>query len=126
MFCRFEKPQPLHGPYFEETIYVTPPRLDQHKITDIDQLAIRAVRALGLFQGLAHCEIRWSSNGPFVLEVGARLIGGACSRVFQEILGEDIHRIVLQLALGESVEIPDRRPGAAGAMECFLFRSRGG
>jgi biotin carboxylase len=116
VLCQFEKPQPLHGPYFEETIYVTPPRLTPAETSEIDQLAIRAVQALGLFQGLAHCEIRRSSRGPFVLEVGARLIGGACSRVFRQILGEDIHPTVLRLALGESVRIPKRRLGAAGAM----------
>ena len=116
VLCQFEKPQPLHGPYFEETMYVTPPRLMPAETSEIDELAVRAVQALGLSQGLAHCEIRWSSRGPFVLEVGARLIGGACSRVFRQVLGEDIHPTVLRLALGDSIQIPEKRPGAAGAM----------
>lgn len=116
VFCRFEKPQPLCGPYFEETIYVTPPRLKPSEVDEFDRLAIDAVKALNLAQGLAHCEIRWSSTGPFVLEVGARLIGGACSRVFRQILGEDIHATVLRLSLGEPISVPEQRSGAAGAM----------
>lgn len=116
VFCRFEKPRALQGPYFEETIYATPPQFTEDETRRFDRLAIDAVESLGLRQGLAHCEIRWSSKGPFVLEVGARLIGGACSRVFRHVLGEDIHSTVLRLAVGEPIQVPEQRPGAAGAM----------
>lgn len=114
--CEFEKPIPLHGPFFEETIYVTPTRLSPERRTEIQQLAVKAVKALGLRSGPAHCEIRLSSNGPFVLEIGARVIGGACSRVFRHVLDEDIHSYVLRLALGDEIPLPKQKAGAAGAM----------
>jgi formate-dependent phosphoribosylglycinamide formyltransferase (GAR transformylase)/GNAT superfamily N-acetyltransferase len=114
--CEFEKPIPLHGPFFEETIYVTPTRLSPEGRANIRQLAIEAVKALGLRSGPAHCEIRLSNDGPFVLEIGARVIGGACSRVFRHVLEEDIHSYVLRLALGDKVRLPQQKAGAAGAM----------
>jgi len=114
--CVFEKPDPLVGPFFEETLYVTPTRLDRQREIEIVDLASRAVRALGLRTGVAHCELRVSEHGAFVLEVAARLIGGACSRVFRSIFVEDIHRSVIRLALGEPLAAPRRRSGAAGAM----------
>jgi biotin carboxylase/GNAT superfamily N-acetyltransferase len=116
VLCVFEKPQPLAGPFFEETIYVTPPRLARERVEEIERLALRAVAALGLRHGPAHCEIRLSSSGLFVLEIGARLIGGACSRVFRYVLDEDIHAQVIRLAMGDRLRPPGRRPGAAGAM----------
>ncbi|MGH9970559.1 MAG: GNAT family N-acetyltransferase [Pyrinomonadaceae bacterium] len=116
VLCLFEKPQPLHGPFFEETIYITPTRLSTDRQSEIQDLAIRAVQALGLRSGPAHCEIRLSNEGPFVLEIGARVIGGACSRVFRYVLDEDIHSYVLRLALGDDIPLPKQRAGAAGAM----------
>lgn len=116
VLCLFEKPLPLHGPFFEETIYITPTRLRTDRQSEIQDLAIRAVHALGLRNGPAHCEIRVSDDGPFVLEIGARVIGGACSRVFRYVLDEDIHSYVLRLALGDDIPLPKQRVGAAGAM----------
>lgn len=116
VLCLFEKPHPLHGPFFEETIYVTPARLSAEQTSQIQELAGRAAMAIGLRSGLAHCEIRLSSAGPFVLEIAARVIGGACSRVFRHVIGEDIHAYVLRLALGDDVPLPKQQPAAAGAM----------
>jgi biotin carboxylase/ribosomal protein S18 acetylase RimI-like enzyme len=116
VLCLFEKPEPLHGPFFEETIYVTPTRLPAALQLDLQTLAVRAVTALGLRNGPAHCELRLSSAGSFVLEVGARLIGGACSRAFRHVLGEDIHPTILRIALGEDVSLPQQQAEAAGAM----------
>jgi biotin carboxylase/GNAT superfamily N-acetyltransferase len=116
VLCLFEKPRPLLGPFFEETIYVTPTSLSTDRQSEIKDLAIRAVDALGLHNGPAHCEIRLSNKGPFVLEIGARVIGGACSRVFRHVLDEDIHSYVLRLALGDEISFPQQRTGAAGAM----------
>lgn len=116
VLCIFEKPQPLEGPFFEETIYVSPARVDPEQRARLEELAVRGVRALGLRDGAAHCEVRVSSEGPFLLEIGARLIGGACARVFRHVLGEDIHPHVLRLALGDAETVPRQRAGAAGAM----------
>jgi len=116
VLCVFEKPLPLTGPFFEETIYVTPPRLEAVRRRAIEELAVQGVAALGLRDGAAHCEVRFEGERGFVLEIGARLIGGACSRVFRHVLGEDIHPYVLRVALGEDVELPQQARGAAGAM----------
>lgn len=114
--CIFDKPRPLAGPFFEETLYVTPTALSPRRREAAVELAQSAASALGLRTGPVHCEIRLASAGPRVLEVGARLIGGACSRVFRHVLTEDIHEQVIRLALGERARPPERRPGSAGAM----------
>ena len=79
----FDKPDPLVGPFFEETIYVTPSRLDtetQHSVID----AVRtAVSALGLQHGPVHAEVRLAAEGPVVIEVASRSIGGLCSRALR-------------------------------------------
>lgn len=114
--CLFDKPKLLDGTYFEESIYVTPTRLDPPLVEQISDLAVRACTALGLKTGAAHCEVRLTSSGPKVLEIAARVIGGACSRVFRGALGEDIHPYVVRLALGEEIAWPRPRDGASGAM----------
>ncbi len=114
--CVFEKPDPLFGPFFEETVYVTPPRLDERRVAQLESLAVRAAEAVGLQTGLAHCEIRLGEEGPVVLELAGRLIGGACSRVFRSLLPIDVHELILRLASGESVPPPRVLSRAAGAL----------
>ncbi|HEV7243149.1 MAG TPA: GNAT family N-acetyltransferase [Thermoanaerobaculia bacterium] len=114
--CVFEKPDPLFGPFFEETVYVTPPRLDAGRIAELEKLAVRAAQAVGLQTGLAHCEIRIGDQGPVVLELAGRLIGGACSRVFRALLPIDVHELILRLAAGEDIARPRVLSRAAGAL----------
>ena len=81
----FDKPDPLEGPYFEETIYITPPKLDQAELRALNKCVVEAVRAMGLAQGPVHAEFRIDSapgSEPNVwpLEVAARPIGGLCAR----------------------------------------------
>src|SRR2546423_12543480 len=47
----FDKPDPLEGPYFEETIYVTPSRLPESVQRATEKCAGVAGRAWGLSQG---------------------------------------------------------------------------
>ncbi len=77
----FDKPDPLDGPFFEETIYVTPSREDPSTIHAIIQTTETAVRALGLSHGPIHAEMRVNARGVWMLEVAARPIGGLCARV---------------------------------------------
>jgi biotin carboxylase/GNAT superfamily N-acetyltransferase len=114
--CIFEKPDPLFGPFFEETVYVTPPRLNGARIAELENLAVRAAEAVGLQTGLAHCEIRLGDEGPVVLELAGRLIGGACSRVFRALLPIDVHELILRLASGEDLQRPRILSRAAGAL----------
>ncbi len=79
----FDKPDPLVGPFFEETIYVTPSRLDGATQAAVIAAACDAVSALGLQHGPVHVEIRIAADGPVVIEVAARSIGGLCSQIIR-------------------------------------------
>jgi D-alanine-D-alanine ligase-like ATP-grasp enzyme len=79
----FDKPDPLEGPYFEETIYVTPSRLSAAELGEIERSAREAVRALGLTQGPVHAEFRVNEEGVWPLEVAPRPIGGLCARALR-------------------------------------------
>jgi ribosomal protein S18 acetylase RimI-like enzyme/formate-dependent phosphoribosylglycinamide formyltransferase (GAR transformylase) len=111
----FEKPRPLTGPFFEETVYLTPARLAPGVQAAAEGLAADAAIALGLQHGPAHCEIRVCVDGLYVLEIAGRLLGGACARVFRDCLGTDIHPLLLRLAMGEDVKIPTADPGRPAA-----------
>src|ERR1700731_3530929 len=68
------------GPFFEETIYVTPSRLPESWQSRVMDATVQAVAALGLKDGPIHAELRLNDQGPWVIEVGARSIGGLCAR----------------------------------------------
>jgi biotin carboxylase len=113
----FDKPDLLEGPYFEETIYVTPSRLPAEMQKAIEDCAGNAVRALGLTTGPVHAELRVNENGPWVLEVAPRPIGGLCSRALR--FGVD--RISLEeLLLRDALAMPggdaERESAASGVM----------
>jgi biotin carboxylase len=104
IFALFDKPDPLTGPFFEETIYATPSALAvavQSRIVDHVQ---RAASALGLRHGPIHAECRMTSEGEvYVLEVAARPIGGLCSRVLTFAGGGSLESVLLRHAVGEDV-----------------------
>jgi biotin carboxylase len=79
----FDKPDPLEGPYFEESIYVTPSRLPASVQRTIEQCAAKSVSATGLVTGPVHAEFRVNDEGPWVLEIAPRPIGGLCSRALR-------------------------------------------
>jgi biotin carboxylase len=97
----FDKPDPLDGPYFEETIYVTPSRLPSERQAAIASAIERAAQALGLREGPVHAEARLNEQGPWVLEVAPRSIGGLCSRALRFEADEDLtwEEIILRQAL---------------------------
>lgn len=113
----FDKPDPLEGPYFEESIYVTPSRLPTDLQEQISRCAAESVRALGLSEGPVHAEFRLNDRGPWVLEVAPRPIGGLCSRVLR--FGPQ--RIFLEgLLIRNALRMPgaglQRESDAAGVM----------
>lgn len=117
----FDKPGPLVGPYFEETIYVTPSALSAETQAQIVATLERATEALGLHHGPLHAEVRINSEGVWILEVAARSIGGLCSRALRFCspeLGEGIslEELILRLALGEDVGAIARERAASGVM----------
>jgi len=113
----FDKPDPLDGPYFEETIYVTPSRLSEEMQERVADCAAATVRALGLKHGPVHAEFRVNEDGPWVLEASPRPIGGLCSRALrfgtQHILLEEL---LVRHALGMSGSDLEREDAASGVM----------
>ncbi len=120
----FDKPDPLEGPYFEETIYVTPSRLPVETQAAIEECGARAIAALGLTMGPVHAEFRVNEDGPWVLEVAPRPIGGLCSRALR--FGPDrisLEELVLRHALGFSGSDLMREEAASGVMMIPVPRS---
>lgn len=117
----FDKPDPLEGPYFEETVYVTPSRLPATTQAQIVDSARNAVRALGLTQGPIHAELRINEDGVWPIEVAARPIGGLCARSLRFCSGELKEPIGLEeLLLRHAVKLPGsdalRESEASGVM----------
>lgn len=113
----FDKPDPLEGPYFEETIYVTPSRLSQAVQRSISETAARAAAALGLRDGPIHAELRLPpAREPVVIDIAARTIGGLCARTLRFGTGASLEEVVLRNALGLGIETLARERAAAGVM----------
>jgi formate-dependent phosphoribosylglycinamide formyltransferase (GAR transformylase) len=117
----FDKPDPLEGPYFEETIYVTPSRLADAQQSEIERCAADAVRALGLFHGPVHAEFRVNGDGVWPLEVAPRPIGGLCARALRfapdaanQTVG--LEELLLRHALGLPGSNWPREQSASGVM----------
>ncbi len=100
----FDKPDPLDGPYFEESIYITPSRLPQQKQDEIAQAVQRACKLAGIVTGPIHAEMRLNEQGVWLLEIATRSIGGLCGRVLQLALGMSLEELILRHAL--SLPIP--------------------
>jgi biotin carboxylase len=118
----FDKPDPLDGPFFEETIYVTPSRLTEHFQTRVAETVQRAAAALGLRHGPIHAECRVTPGGTiYVLEVAARPIGGLCSRVLT-FGGEpsdsrvSLEHVLLRHAIGAPIDNVRREAAGAAVM----------
>lgn len=123
----FDKPDPLDGPFFEETIYLTPSRASHETQQRIVEAVRAAIAALGLHHGPIHAECRVHPGGPegpplrgpvvYVLEVAARPIGGLCSKVlrFTDAL-ISLEELLLRHAVGEDVSSFERERQASGVM----------
>jgi hypothetical protein len=117
----FDKPDPLDGPFFEETIYVTPSRLPEATQRAVAVCAARAAAALGLAEGPIHAELRVLPDAPggprvALLEIAARSIGGLCSRTLRFGTGLTLEEIILRHALDLPIASLERERRAAGVM----------
>jgi formate-dependent phosphoribosylglycinamide formyltransferase (GAR transformylase) len=120
----FDKPDPLDGPFFEETIYLTPSRLSQSAQQKIAVCAQRAAGALGLSEGPVHAELRWNERGPWLIELAARPIGGRCSSALRFGTRDagrgtgwlSLEEIVIRHALGMPIPSLERDTQASGVM----------
>jgi hypothetical protein len=113
----FDKPDPLNGPFFEETIYVTPSRHSAAEQAALIRCASVAAAALGLREGPIHAELRYNESGPWLIELAARSIGGRCSAVLHFGDGSvTLEEIVLRHALGLPLPALELERRAAGVM----------
>ena len=112
----FDKPDPLQGPVFEETLYVTPSRLPLATRRAVEQETATGCRALGLREGPVHAELRLNEGVPWLLEVALRSIGGLCSRTLRFGAGLSLEELILRHLLGRETPVPDRESAASGVM----------
>ncbi|MGA8724894.1 MAG: ATP-grasp domain-containing protein [Acidimicrobiales bacterium] len=113
----FDKPDRLDGPFFEETIYVTPSRQPPAILTEIESTAARAATALGLREGPVHAELRIGPGGAVtILELAARSIGGLCARALRFGAGVSLEEVILRHALGMGLDGLTRESQASGVM----------
>jgi biotin carboxylase len=120
----FDKPDPLEGPFFEETIYVTPSRLPEATQAAISGRTAEAAAALGLREGPIHAELRINDEGIWLIEMAGRSIGGLCSTVLEFGAGFSLEEIILRQAVGMPLPSTERTGGAAGVM--MIPISKGG
>jgi biotin carboxylase len=113
----FDKPDHPDGPYFEETIYVTPSQFDQAIQDDVARVTQAAVTAIGLREGPIHAELRIADAKPSVIEVAGRSIGGMCGRALSfGLLDTSLETLVLRHALGRRHRGLHRTKEASGVM----------
>jgi biotin carboxylase len=112
----FDKPDPLVGPYFEETIYVTPSRLSASTLDAVGALTAEAARAMGLTEGPIHAEVRIDGGRRWVIEVAARSIGGLCARTLRFGAGIALEELILRHALDMEITDLERERAASGVM----------
>jgi biotin carboxylase len=112
----FDKPDPMDGPFFEETIYLTPSRLPAAVQREIASCAARGAHALGLREGPIHGELRVNAQGVWVIEIAARSIGGRCSQTLRFAAGLSLEGVLLRQAFRMELPPLDRESGAAGVM----------
>lgn len=110
----YDKPDPLDGPYFEETLYLTPSRLAQAQQDGIAQAVQRACTLAGLATGPVHAEMRVNAQGVWLLEIAARSIGGLCGRMLRQALGMSLEELILRHALNRP--LPESSQGEANGV----------
>lgn len=120
LLALFDKPDPLEGPYFEETIYVTPSRLPINAQEAVVKAAQLGARGLGLQTGPIHAELRLNADGPWIVELAGRTIGGLCSRILRFGMevggGSSLEQLILRQACGLPLEDLHRELQAGGVM----------
>jgi biotin carboxylase len=112
----FDKPDPLQGPFFEETIYATPSLLPAAAQRALRDTAAHAASAMGLTRGPVHAELRWNERGPWLIELAARPIGGRCSAALRFQDSATLEEVVIREALGLPLGSLSREDAASGVM----------
>jgi biotin carboxylase len=112
----FDKPDPVDGPFFEETLYVTPSRLPAATQQAIFDCAAQAAAAIGLRRGPMHAELRVNQRGSWLVEVAGRSIGGLCSKTLRFGTSASLEELILRQACGLPIDSLQRAGQAGGVM----------
>lgn len=114
----FDKPDTTDGPYFPETLFITPSRHPEPVLAEAERSAAAALRALGLVSGPVHVELRLQDGTrPRIIEVAARSIGGLCSRSLDfGLTGTSLESLILRNAIGRPARHLRRSPSASGVL----------
>lgn len=120
----FDKPEPLEGPYFEETYYITPSRKPRAMQEEISASVAATAKALGLRHGPLHAELRVNEAGVWIIEIAPRSIGGLCARTLRFGAGISLEELILRHAAGLEMGELQRESAAAGVL--MLPIPRGG
>lgn len=121
----FDKPDPLEGPFFEETIYTTPSRLSKEEQDDIVSVAEKAAKSLGMTQGSVHAELRINEDGPWMVEIAGRSIGGLCGQTLQFNTNISLESLVLKQATQTITAEDLHRPVGANGVMMIPIEKRG-
>lgn len=100
----FDKPDPLEGPYFEETLYVTPSRHHPEVLAELEQTTAVICETLELVSGPVHAEFRIVSGKVVILEVAARSIGGQCGQALS-FSGMSLEELLISNSLGRPLAL---------------------
>ena len=112
----FDKPDPLDGPFFEETYYITPSRHPAGQQERLVQRVQQACTALGLREGPVHAELRIHAGDGVIMEVASRTIGGDCARLLQFGTGQGLEDLVISHAIGQPLPVSPQDGGAGVLM----------
>ena len=113
----FDKPDTSEGPYFPETLFVTPSRFDERVLTEAERVASAGVRAMGLAWGPVHIEMKVDKGRVRIIEIAARSIGGLCSRSLNfGLMGTSLESLILANALGTPKTNLRREPASSGVL----------
>ncbi len=123
LLALFDKPDPLEGPFFEETIYVTPSRLSVGVQKAIAARTAQSAAALGLREGPVHAELRINDEGVWLIEMAGRSIGGLCSSVLEFGVGVSLEELILRHAVGQPLPAMKQDVTGAGVMMIPISRA---
>ncbi len=118
----FDKPEPLTGPFFEETYYLTPSRLDAESAATLVAEVARCAAAYGLAHGPVHAEARLTADGPVLLELASRTIGGQCGQLIEFAVGQSLEAVVIEGMCGQ---LPDIDADASAGVLMIPITERG-
>ena len=119
----FDKPDPLDGPAFEETLLVTPSRLPAAVQNELAMAVEHACVSAGVSEGVVHAEARINESGVWLLEIAPRGIGGLCGRVLDTTLGTGSAEIVLRHAVG--LPLPQQQSDTAAGVMMIPIPAKG-